>query len=181
MDWRLWEELRRRQDGNLLALTATAMFAEQLPIHQEYQSAAAQYGTTYPVEQLGEGWVTAMVLEAVVSSSNETLDAGHVLSSLNKLDVDPRGLRAAASPSRPTIISVRRAVTRSTAGTRRPSRSLLSAIGTRSHRASTRLTRHQCSSSSNVPSGPGKHVRCWQLATCSSIEAAVCSTWRMAS
>ena len=34
-----------------------------------------------------------MVLEAVVSSSNETLDAGHVLSSLNKLDVDPRGLR----------------------------------------------------------------------------------------
>lgn len=87
------EELRRRQASNLLALTATAMFAEQLPIHQEIRAAAAQYGTTYPVEQLGEGWVTAMVLHEVVRSSSETHDAGHVLSALNQLDLDTQGLR----------------------------------------------------------------------------------------
>jgi hypothetical protein len=69
------------------------MFAEQLPIHQEIRGVAAQYGTTYPVEQLGEGWVTAIVLHEVIRSSSEPLNAGHILAALNKLDVDTRGLR----------------------------------------------------------------------------------------
>jgi ABC-type branched-subunit amino acid transport system substrate-binding protein len=87
------EDFRRRKVDNLYGLAANALFVEDLPIHREIRATADKYGTTYPVEQLAEGWVTAMALEEAVRTAVEPLGPPEFQAALNTLDLDTRGLR----------------------------------------------------------------------------------------
>jgi len=87
------EEFRRRKVDTLYGVTSNALFAEDLPIHNEIRAAAQKYGATYPVEQLAEGWVTAMVLDEAIRMSDAPFGAAQLQAALNRLDLDTRGLR----------------------------------------------------------------------------------------
>jgi hypothetical protein len=87
------EEFRRRKVDALYGVTSNALFTEDLPIHHEIRAAAQKYGATYPIEQLAEGWVTAMVLEEAVRSSDAPFGAAQLRAALDRLDLDTRGLR----------------------------------------------------------------------------------------
>lgn len=86
------EELRRRKSDTLYGLAGNTLFVEDLPIHQEIRATAERYKTTYPVEQLAEGWVVAMVLDEVIKSAG-TGGPSEIQAALNRLDLDTQGLR----------------------------------------------------------------------------------------
>jgi branched-chain amino acid transport system substrate-binding protein len=87
------EEFRRRRVDALYGVSSNALFAEDLPIHNDIRAAAQKYGATYPVEQLAEGWVTAMVLEEAVRTSDAPFGAAQLRAALDRLDLDTHGLR----------------------------------------------------------------------------------------
>ena len=86
------EEFRRRRSDTLYGLTGNALFVENLPVHREIRAAAERYASSYPAEQLAEGWVTAMAVDEVLRTSASPA-ASDLLASLNHLDLDTRGLR----------------------------------------------------------------------------------------
>jgi branched-chain amino acid transport system substrate-binding protein len=87
------EDFRRRKVDTLYGITSNAMFFEDLPIHREIRAAAERYGSTYPAIELAEGWVTAMAVEEAFRTSGAPSSAAELQASLNRLDVDTRGLR----------------------------------------------------------------------------------------
>jgi ABC-type branched-subunit amino acid transport system substrate-binding protein len=87
------EELARRRTDNLYALAGNALFVENLPAHQEIRQAAEKYKTTYPVEQMAEGWTAALVVEQALWGCGWPCDSATLQAVLSKLDVDMKGLR----------------------------------------------------------------------------------------
>jgi branched-chain amino acid transport system substrate-binding protein len=87
------EEFRRRKLDSLYGITSNALFVEDLPIHREIKAVAEKYGASYPVEQMAEGWVTAMAIEEALRTSESPVGPSQVQAALNKLDLDTRGLR----------------------------------------------------------------------------------------
>ena len=59
-------ELARLKDGKLFVIGANALFEDDLPIHKEIAEAAKQAGAKYPPEQMTEGWIAGMVIEAAL-------------------------------------------------------------------------------------------------------------------
>ena len=57
-------ELARLKDGKLYVIGANALFQDNLPIHQEIADAAKKAGVSYPANQMAEGWIAGMVIEA---------------------------------------------------------------------------------------------------------------------
>src|SRR6185503_10613605 len=57
-------ELARLKDGQFYVVGANALFQDNLPIHAEIREAAKKAGSQYPAEQMAEGWIAGMVIEA---------------------------------------------------------------------------------------------------------------------
>ena len=87
------DELTRLKDPNLFAVTANAMFTEDLPIHAEIREAAQKAGTKYPAHYMGEGYGSAMVLEAALQRCGWPCDKEKLVRAMSNLTVDMRGLR----------------------------------------------------------------------------------------
>ena len=86
-------ELARLKDGSFYVIGANALFQDQLPIHKDIAEAAKKAKLTYPVEQLTEGWIAGMVVEAALKAAGWPATPEKVTAALSTLKVDTKGLR----------------------------------------------------------------------------------------
>jgi len=86
-------ELARLKDGSFYVVGANALFQEQLPIHQAIAAAAKSAKLTYPVEQLSEGWIAGMVVEAALKATGWPATPEKLAAAMSTLKVDTKGLR----------------------------------------------------------------------------------------
>ena len=86
-------ELARLKDGSFYVIGANALFQDQLPIHQEIATAAKSTKLTYPVEQLTEGWIAGMVVEAALKATGWPATPEKLAAAMSTLTVDTKGLR----------------------------------------------------------------------------------------
>lgn len=86
-------ELARLKDDNFFVVGANALFQEELPIHKEIAAAAAKAGVKYPPQQMAEGWIAGMVIEAALKAAPAPATAAKVQEAMQNLKVDTKGLR----------------------------------------------------------------------------------------
>ena len=86
-------ELARIKDGKLFVIGANSLFQDGLPIHKEIIDEAKKGNVRYPAEQLTEGWIGGMVLEAVLKGAGWPADAAKIRAALESVKVDTKGLR----------------------------------------------------------------------------------------
>src|SRR5499426_1956540 len=86
-------ELARLKDGAFYVIGANALFQDQLPIHKEIAEAAKKARVSYPVEQLTEGWIAGMVVEAALKAVGWPATPEKLAAAMSTLKVDTKGLR----------------------------------------------------------------------------------------
>jgi ABC-type branched-subunit amino acid transport system substrate-binding protein len=86
-------ELARLKDGDFYVIGANSLFQEDLPIHREITEAAKKANASYPGNQMAEGWLAGMVIEAALKSAGWPADAAKVRGALETVKVDTKGLR----------------------------------------------------------------------------------------
>jgi branched-chain amino acid transport system substrate-binding protein len=86
-------ELARLKDGSFYVIGANALFQDQLPIHKEIAEAAKKAKVTYPIEQLTEGWIAGMVVEAALKATGWPATPEKLAAAMSLLKVDTKGLR----------------------------------------------------------------------------------------
>jgi branched-chain amino acid transport system substrate-binding protein len=86
-------ELERLKDGKLYVIGANALFQDKLPIHREISEAVAKAGSKYPFNQMAEGWIAGMVIEAALKAAGWPADAKKIRDALETVKLDTKGLR----------------------------------------------------------------------------------------
>lgn len=86
-------ELKRIKDTRLYVIGANALFEDTLPIHKEIVDANKKAGSKYPPEQMTEGWVAGMVIEAALKGAGWPATPAKIQESMSNLKVDLKGLR----------------------------------------------------------------------------------------
>ena len=86
-------ELKRIKDGRLFLIGANALFDDNLPIQKEIADATKQAGAKYPPEQMTEGWIAGMVVEAALKGAGWPATPAKVQAAMSGLKVDLKGLR----------------------------------------------------------------------------------------
>ncbi|MFN3347997.1 ABC transporter substrate-binding protein [Pseudorhodoplanes sp.] len=86
-------ELKRLRDGKLFVIGANALFEDNLPIQKEIAEAAKKAGSKYPPDQMTEGWIAGMVIEAALRGAKQPVTAETLRESMSNLKVDTKGLR----------------------------------------------------------------------------------------
>jgi branched-chain amino acid transport system substrate-binding protein len=86
-------ELVRLKDPKLFGIGANALFQDNLPVHNEIREAVKKANSSYPPEQMAEGWIAGMVIEATMKGAGWPADAAKVQDSMQNLKVDLKGLR----------------------------------------------------------------------------------------
>ena len=86
-------ELKRLKDGKLYVIGSNALFQDKLPIHREISEAVAKAGSKYPVNQMAEGWIAGMVIEAALKAAGWPADAKKIRDALETVKLDTKGLR----------------------------------------------------------------------------------------
>jgi ABC-type branched-subunit amino acid transport system substrate-binding protein len=86
-------ELARLKDGRFYVVGANALFQDALPIHKEIAEAAKTAGVAYPPEQMAEGWIAGMVIEAALKAAGWPASPEKLAAAMSSLKVDLKGLR----------------------------------------------------------------------------------------
>jgi ABC-type branched-subunit amino acid transport system substrate-binding protein len=86
-------ELKRIKDSRLFVVGANALFEDKLPIQKEIAEATQKAGGKYPSEQMTEGWIAGMVIEAALKGAGWPTTPANVQASMQNLKVDLKGLR----------------------------------------------------------------------------------------
>jgi branched-chain amino acid transport system substrate-binding protein len=86
-------ELARIKDPRLFVIGANSLFQDNLPVHKEIIDEAKKANARYPAEQLTEGWIGGMVLEAALKGAGWPTDAAKIRDAMEKVKVDTKGLR----------------------------------------------------------------------------------------
>ncbi len=86
-------ELARLKDPRFYVIGANSFFQDNLPIHNEIRDEAKKGNARYPAEQLTEGWIGGLTLEAVLRSAGWPADAGKIRAAMETVKVDTKGLR----------------------------------------------------------------------------------------
>lgn len=86
-------ELARLKDGQFYVVGANALFQDALPIHAEITDAAKKASVQYPPQQMAEGWIAGMVVEAALKATSWPPTAEKVAAAMSNLKVDTKGLR----------------------------------------------------------------------------------------
>lgn len=89
------DELKRLKDPHLYVIGANALFQEQLPVQKEIEDAAKKAGSRYPADQMSEGWIGSLTIEAALKQAGWPATAKKVQDALQNIKVDMRGVRAA--------------------------------------------------------------------------------------
>jgi ABC-type branched-subunit amino acid transport system substrate-binding protein len=87
------DELKRIKDEKLYVIGANALFEDALPIQKEIGEAVKQAGGKYPADQMTEGWIAGMVVEAALRGAGPEATPAKVQASMENLKVDLKGLR----------------------------------------------------------------------------------------
>lgn len=87
------EELARIKDPKFHVFGTNSFFQEKLPIHEEIRRMAKAADVRYPAEQLTEGIIAGMVLEAALAATSWPATPEKVAAAMSGLEVDLRGLR----------------------------------------------------------------------------------------
>ena len=86
-------ELKRIKDPRLYVIGANALFEDALPIQKEITDAVKQAGGKYPPDEMTEGWIAGMVLEAALKGAGADATPAKLQASMQNLKVDLQGLR----------------------------------------------------------------------------------------
>jgi len=86
-------ELARLKDGKFFVIGANALFQDELPIHKEIAEAAKKAGVQYPPQQMAEGWIAGMVIEAALKATAWPPTPAKLAAAMANLKVDTKGLR----------------------------------------------------------------------------------------
>ncbi|MBN9050588.1 MAG: ABC transporter substrate-binding protein [Rhizobiales bacterium] len=86
-------ELKRIKDSKLYVVGANALFEDNLPVQKEIAAAVKEAGGKYPAEQMTEGWIAGMVIEAAIKGAGKDANAAKIQASMQNLKVDLKGLR----------------------------------------------------------------------------------------
>jgi branched-chain amino acid transport system substrate-binding protein len=86
-------ELARLKDAKLNVIGANALFQDGLPVQKEIAEAIAKAGSKYPADQMAEGWIAGMVIEAALKQAGWPADAAKLRGAMENLKVDTKGLR----------------------------------------------------------------------------------------
>jgi branched-chain amino acid transport system substrate-binding protein len=86
-------ELNRLKDPKLFVIGANALFEDGLPIQREIAEAVKQAGGKYPADEMTEGWIAGMVVEAALKGTGAAAAPASVQASMQNLKVDLKGLR----------------------------------------------------------------------------------------
>ena len=86
-------ELKRIKDPQLYVIGANALFEDALPIQKEIADVVKQNGGKYPADEMTEGWIAGMVVEAAIRGAGADATAAKVQASMQNLKVDTKGLR----------------------------------------------------------------------------------------
>ncbi len=86
-------ELVRLKDPKFYVIGANSLFQEGLPIHKQIIDAAKTGNTKYPAQQLTEGWLGGMVLEAALNNAGWPANPAKMAAALQSVKVDTKGLR----------------------------------------------------------------------------------------
>jgi branched-chain amino acid transport system substrate-binding protein len=89
-------ELARLKDPSFYVIGANALFQDALPIHREISEAARAANASYPGQQMAEGWIAGMVIEAALKNVGWPADAAKLRAALETVKVDAKGLRGGA-------------------------------------------------------------------------------------
>ncbi|HEY5899519.1 MAG TPA: ABC transporter substrate-binding protein [Burkholderiales bacterium] len=87
------EELARIKDGGFYVVGTNAFLEDNLPIHAEIRAVAARAKLEHPVSYLTEGFVAGLVVESVLRNTPWPPTPQKVLSAMNRVKVDLKGLR----------------------------------------------------------------------------------------
>jgi hypothetical protein len=87
------DELKRIKDAKLYVIGANALFEDALPIQTEIAEAVKKAGGKYPADQMTEGWIAGMVVEAALKGAGPAATPAKVQASMENLKVDLKGLR----------------------------------------------------------------------------------------
>lgn len=87
------DELARLKDGKFYVIGANALFQDELPIHKEIAQAVKKAGVQYPAQQMAEGWVAGMVIEAALQAAGWPATKEKLAAVMSDLKVDTKGLR----------------------------------------------------------------------------------------
>jgi branched-chain amino acid transport system substrate-binding protein len=86
-------ELARLKDGRFFVIGANSLFQDSLPIQKQIIDAAKQGNVRYPAEQLTEGWIGGLVLEAALKRAGWPADSTKIRAAMEDVKVDTQGLR----------------------------------------------------------------------------------------
>jgi branched-chain amino acid transport system substrate-binding protein len=86
-------ELARLKDDKFYVVGANALFQDGLPIHKEIADAAKAANVQYPVQQMAEGWIAGMVIEAALKATGWPATTEKLAAAMANLKVDTKGLR----------------------------------------------------------------------------------------
>ncbi len=87
------DELNRSKDPKFYVIGANALFEAALPIQKEIVDAVKQAGSKYPADEMTEGWIAGMVVEAAIKGAGADATPAKVQASMENLKVDLKGLR----------------------------------------------------------------------------------------
>jgi len=87
------DELKRIKDPKLYVIGANALFEDALPIQKEIVEAVKHAGGKYPADEMTEGWIAGMVIEAALKGAGPAATPAKVQASMQNLKVDLKGLR----------------------------------------------------------------------------------------
>lgn len=86
-------ELPRLKDPKFYVMGANSFFSDDLPIHKEIIEAAKTGGAKYPANQMTEGWLGGLALEAALRKVGWPATPEKMAAALTDLNVDTKGLR----------------------------------------------------------------------------------------
>jgi ABC-type branched-subunit amino acid transport system substrate-binding protein len=86
-------ELTRLKDGKFYVIGANSLFQDNLPVHKQIVDEAKKASVRYPAEQLTEGWIGGLVLEAALKSAGWPADPAKIRAAMEGIKVDTQGLR----------------------------------------------------------------------------------------
>ncbi|WP_137390989.1 ABC transporter substrate-binding protein [Rhodoligotrophos defluvii] len=88
------QELARLGDEGFYAIGTNALFSERLPVHEEISAAAAAAKATFPADQMAEGWIAGMAIEAAFEKAGWPVTGAGLAEAMANLSIDTKGLRA---------------------------------------------------------------------------------------
>ncbi|MGE3993349.1 ABC transporter substrate-binding protein [Pseudorhodoplanes sp.] len=86
-------ELPRVKDPKFYVMGANSFYADGLPIHKEIEEAAKTGGAKYPANQMTEGWLGGLALEAALRKAGWPATKEKIAAAMSDLKVDTKGLR----------------------------------------------------------------------------------------